>query len=152
MSREPSAGQKWGLFGFSLLVVLLSVGSTLYVSGIPAGFWGDDGSEDEERYKHITLTDAEMACTAQAREVFGRRLTHLGVDRFSSRLDKADELFKIFMKADIYPSEAREGVARKTFINCFTATDAPEIELFQYAKDGEQFIAPGEEERGMFGL
>lgn len=152
MSREPSAGQKWGLFGVSLLVVLLSVGSTLYMSGIPAGFWGDDGPEPETRYKHITLTDAEMACTAEARAVFGQRLKHLRVDRFSSRLDKADELFKVFMEADIYPNESREGVARDTFINCFTAIGAPEIKLFQYAKDGEQFIAPGEEEKGMFGL
>lgn len=152
MSREPSAGQKWGLVGLSLLVVLLSVGSTLYVTGIPKGFWGDDGPKQEERYKHITLTDAEAACTKHAREVFGERLTHLRVDRFSSRFDKAEGLFKVFMEADIYPSEARVRVARDTFINCFTATDAPEIELFQYAKDGGQFIAPGEEEKGMFGL
>jgi hypothetical protein len=150
-SRNESAGQKWALVGIACLLVLLSVGSTLYVTGIPAALWGSRDAE-EARYRHTTLTDAEAVCTAHAREVFGRRLTNLRVDRFSSRLDRGDNQYKVFMEADIYPSRTREGVALETLINCFTATDSTDIELFQYAKDGTQFIAPGEEEKGMFGL
>lgn len=150
-SRNESTGQKWALVGIAFLLVFLSVGSTLYVSGIPEGLWGSR-SDEEARYRHTTLTDAEAVCRARAREVFGRRLTNLRVDRFSSRLDRSDGQYKVFMEADIFPNRSREGVALETFINCFAATDSADIELFQYAKDGTQFIAPGEEEKGMFGL
>lgn len=148
-SRREAAGQKWALLGIAALIVLLSVGSTLYLAGVR--FWGGD-NEGGDRYRHFTLTDAEVVCTAYAREVFGRRLTNLRVDRFSSRLDRGDGQHKIFMEADIFPNASRQGVALQTFINCFAALDSNAIELFQYAKDGSQFIAPGEEDKGMFGL
>lgn len=151
-SRGDSTGQKWALIGIALALVSLSVGSTLYVMGVPKGFWGDRGGSEKARYRHITLTDAEAACTARANSVFGQRLSNLRVDRFSSRLDQSDGQYKVFMEADIYANPSREGVALDTFINCYTATDSPDIELFQYAKDGTQFFAPGEESKGMFGL
>ncbi len=151
-SRGESTGQKWALIGIALVLVSLSVGSTLYIMGVPQGFWGDQGAGEKARYRHITLTDAEAACTARADTVFGQRLSNLRVDRFSSRLDKSDGQYKVFMEADIYPNPSRQGVALDTFINCYTATDSAEIELFQYARDGTQFFAPGEEEKGMFGL
>ncbi len=150
--RGESAGHKGALIGISLLLISLSVGSTLYVTGILNGFWGDRSGAEEARYRAITLTDAEAVCTARAQAVFGRRLVNLRVDRFSSRLDRGDGQYKVFMEADIYANRSREGVAMDTFINCFTAADSTDIELFQYAKDGTQFIAPGEEEKGMFGL
>lgn len=152
MSRGYSTGQKLGLTALVLSLVLLSVGSTLYVSGIPVGFWGDDRETGQERYRHVTQSDAQSMCQARARKVFGQRLKVMRVDSFSSRFDAADEQYKIFLEAQIYPSRSREGVALDTFINCFTAIDRLEIELFQYAKDGEQFIAPGEETRGVFGI
>ncbi len=151
-SSRESTGQRWALVAVALLLVSLSVGSTLYITGIPKGFWGGREGGEEARYRHATLTDAEVECRGHAEQVFGRRLTNLRVDRFSSRLDREDGQYKVFMEADIYSSRAREGVALETFINCFTTTDTAAIELFQYAKDGTQFIAPGEEEKGMFGL
>lgn len=152
MSQDASTGQKWSVLLLAVILICLSVGTTLHFSGFPLDFWNDHAAAGEPRYRHITLTDAELACTARAEEAFGDRLSNLRVDRFSSRLDRASEQFKVFMEADIYTNSARSGVARDTFINCFTATDAPDIQLFQYAKDGTQFIAPGEEGRGMFGL
>lgn len=152
MSRGYSTGQKLGLIALILALVVLSVGSTLYVSGIPLAFWSDEREAEPERYRHVTQSDARALCQARAREVFGRRLKVMRVDTFSSRFDAADEQYKIFMEAQIYANRNREGVALDTFINCFTAIDRFEIELFQYAKDGEQFIAPGEENQGLFGI
>jgi len=152
MPIEPSSGQKWGLVLFALLVIGLSIGSTLYFSGAFEGFWGSSKAPVRERYKHLTMTDAEFACERRAREVFGERLKTLGMDRLSSRLDPEAQMFRVFMEAEIYAGRDRQGVPRETFINCYTALHKPEILLFQYARDGRQFIAPGEEERGLFGL
>lgn len=152
MASQPSAGQRWALMVTALAVVLLSVGSTLYMNDIPAGFWGPEAEKPEPRYRQLTLAEAEIACKDHAREVFGRRLDRLDVDRFSSRLDRTEGQFKVFMEAEIYPNSSGEGVARYTFINCFTRIREPEVELFQYAKKDGQFIAPGEEGKGMFGL
>lgn len=152
MPIEPSSGQKWGLFWFAFLVMSLSIGSTLYFSGAFDGLWGQSDSKTQERYKHITMTDAEFACEQRAAEAFGERLKILSVDRFSSRLDRKGQMFRVFLKAEIYPGSDQQGIPRETFINCYTALHKPEILLFQYARDGHQFIAPGEEERGLFGL
>lgn len=151
MASEPSSKQKWSLIGFALLLIALSVISTLYAAGVPMAFWVSE-PEPEQRYRQATMSDARAACEANARVAFGDRLLGLRVDTFSSRLDRADQQYKVFMEAQIYATEAREGVPRDTFINCFTAMDSGNIELFQYARDGEQFIAPGEERRGLFGL
>lgn len=151
MASQPTAGQKWSLAGFAILLIVLSVGSTLYAAGVPLVFWGSE-PEPEQRYHQASMSDAQANCRANARTAFGDRLSGLQVDSFSSRLDMADQQYKIFMEAKIYPSEARKGVARDTFINCFASMETAQIELFQYARDGEQFIAPGEERRGLFGL
>lgn len=152
MPTEPSSGQKWGLVIFALVMIGLSIGSTLYLSGAFEGIWGQSDAQGRERYKHLTMTDAEYACEQRARETFGDRLKVLSVDRFSSRLDSTAQMFRVFMEAEIYPGGDQQGVPRQTFINCYTALHEPEILLFQYARDGHQFIAPGEEERGLFGL
>lgn len=152
MPIEPSSGQKWGLVLFAFLVIGLSIGSTLYFSGAFEGFWGASKAPVRERYKHLTMTDAEYACEQRAHQAFGGRLKVLSVDRFSSRLDRKAQMFRVFMEAEIYPGRGQQGVPRETFINCYTALHKPEILLFQYARDGHQFIAPGEEERGLFGL
>lgn len=152
MSRKPSAGQKWALAMLALAITMPTLGTALYVNGIPKGFWGGEPEEKGERYRHLSLSDAERACRGHAEQVFGERIQRLRVDRFSSRLDKPDGQFKVFMEAEIYTNNAREGVARNTFINCFTDTASPEVELFQYAKKDGQFIAPGEESEGVFGL
>jgi len=151
MASQPTAGQKWALAGFAILLIVLSVGTTLYATGVPLTFWVSE-PEPERRYHQATMSDAQANCRANARAAFGNRLTGLQVDTFSSRLDLADQQYKIFMQARIYATERREGVARDTFINCFTSMETARIELFQYARDGEQFIAPGEERRGLFGL
>ena len=152
MPIEPSSGQKWGLVLFALLAIGLSIGSTLYFSGAFENFWGSPKAPVRERYKHLTMTDAQYVCEQRARETFGGRLEVLSVDRFSSRLDRKAQMFRVFMEAEIYPGGDQRGVPRQTFINCYTALHKPEILLFQYARDGRQFIAPGEEERGLFGL
>lgn len=151
MSSEPSAKQKWALIAFALLLVCLSVVSTLYATGVPLAFWSSE-QEEAPRFRQATMSDAQAACLERAQAEFGQRIRGLQVDTFSSRLDKVDQQYKIFMEAKIYQSSARLGVPRDTFINCFAAIDTAGIELFQYARDGEQFIAPGEENRGLFGI
>ena len=127
-----------------LLVLFGAVGSGLHFSGVRFGSFGD--SEDGEGAvgeRYATMTDAQVICEERAREVFGARIRTLTMDNHSSRLDKKAGLFRVFMQADLYSNDSRQGTAVRHYINCFTRIDRVAITSFQFAKDGENMKEPG---------
>lgn len=150
MSAKEQRKQQVIFLLFILIIIGVAIGSGLYFNQLRIGDFGiegEGGGAAGERY--ATLTDAQVMCEVRAREVFGLRVHALTVDAYSSRLDKKAGLFRVFMEADLYPSEERQGPTVRHYINCTTRTDRLAIASFQFAKDGESMKEQG---RSIFGF
>lgn len=154
-TRKPDADEEKGLAGFiaiALLLVVLSVLGTLHLSGVSmTGFGGQVVDHVLNRHVELTLGDAQSLCEAEARKTFGQRLRTLEIDTRSSRLDPEDDLFKVFMAANIYANPEGNGRTFTYQVNCYTRTNRAQVTLFQYAMGGNIF-GPDMEGRGFFGL
>lgn len=122
------------LGGLVLLVIAMSVGGTLYVSG---AFSGDYFGRGSAARKNITLTDAQVLCENRSRRELGRRIRNLSVDNHSSRYDDFDDRFKIFFTADLFENESRKGFTKMFYINCYTRTDRELVTTFEVTEDAE---------------
>ncbi|MDQ2076028.1 hypothetical protein [Marinimicrobium sp. ABcell2] len=148
--------QKAVFFCGAFMALSLSMGLSLFLLGAFAA-GPDEVAEEEaetqaERFRRISMSDAEDACERRARSEFGERIWLLTLDRRSSRLDRKDQQFKLFYESELFLSTARQGQPERYYINCFTAVDRPRVVNFEYSADGYEFGEPGEEERGLFGL
>ncbi|MDO6746581.1 hypothetical protein [Gilvimarinus sp. 1_MG-2023] len=145
-------GAVLGLAAFGL--VMLSVGATLYFSGVPLGeFDFNRDQAEQQRYRHSTMTDARIHCEERMQESFVDRIRVMHVDKFSSRHDRSTNQFKIYIEAEIFKDSSREPPVREMFISCFTNAESGLIELFQFAGDSEgQIGSDGEEPTNYFGL
>ncbi|WP_157960501.1 hypothetical protein [Marinimicrobium alkaliphilum] len=154
-SRKSNADEEKSLAGFivvALLLVLLSVLATLHLSGVSiTAFGGQVVDRVMHRHVELTLGDAQSLCEQRARETFARRLRSLEVDTFSSRLDADDNLFKVFMAADLYANPETRGRTITYQVNCYTRVNRAEVTQFQYAAGGDMF-GPDLDGRGFFGL
>lgn len=138
----------------ALVVMVLSIGSTLYFSGVPIGDFGTRLREAVGGdYKHSTMTDARMTCEQRLRKSFKDRIRVMHVDGLSSRPDEAAGQYKIFIEAQVYADSDRQGETREMFISCFTDMQSGKIDSFQFAGDSEGEIGPdGEPATNYFGL
>ena|SRR5690606_24006787 len=127
----------------ALVIILASIGTTLHLKGVALGEFGQKvGEAIGMDYAHATLTDARLVCEKEAHKRLPGRISVLQVDTRSSRRDDTENLYKIFMKADVYADRDREGIARPMFINCFTSTDRATVSKFELAGDGVESDAP----------
>jgi len=122
------------LGGLVVLVIALSVGGTLYASGVFSGDYFASGSVVR---KNMTLTDAQLLCENRSRRELGRRIRNLSVDDHSSRYDDFDKRFKVFFTADLYESESRKGFTKMFYINCYTRNDRELVTTFEVTEDVE---------------
>lgn len=144
MSAKEQRKQQAIYLSVVLAIIFVSIGSGLYFSGIGfGGFDGDTVGEGVASERYATLTDAQVICEQRARKVFGERIRSLMVDTHSTRLDKKASVFRVFMEAELYANDSRQGATVRHFINCFTRTERVAIASFQYAKDGEAMQDPG---------
>ncbi len=150
MPEKKQYTQLLALIAASGLVILIAVGSTLYFSDA-LQFTREGGDSGGVMHENVTMTDAQMACEERARRDFGRRQSNLTVDSRSSRLDLNEGLYKIFMTVDLFSDNRHQGAAETHQVVCFVNSRRLRIETFQYAADGE-YVTPGEEGRGRFGL
>lgn len=144
MPRKPPLAQMFLFLMIVLLILLGSVGSTLYFKGVSMGeFTQEVGETLGLEYKQATLTDARLACEEELRRRFAKRLRVMHVDTLSSRRDEAENLYKIFIEAEIFADSDRAGAAREVFINCFTTIDRARIVSFQFAGDSLEDTGDG---------
>ncbi|MDO3380637.1 hypothetical protein [Gilvimarinus algae] len=154
MSRKTPLGQLIVFILIAAGIIVLSIGSTLYFTGVPMGEFGQKmGEAIGLNYKHATMTDAQLVCKEHMQRKFSGRIRVLHVDSRSSRRDDEEGLFKIFIEADIYADSDRVGPTRELFVSCFVYAQSGKIERFQFAGDSEEQIGPdGEEATNYFGL
>src|SRR5690554_6165992 len=139
MSRKTHWAQAALLVIVSLLIIFGSVGSTLYFTGVSFGdFSHQVGDVLGLEYKNVTLTDARLSCEKELRTRFEGRIQVMHVDTLSSRLDPAEDVFKVFMEADIYSDSSRQGAPRKMFMNCFVSAQRGHISSFEAAGDSQE--------------
>ncbi|MDO3385475.1 hypothetical protein QWI17_06430 [Gilvimarinus sp. SDUM040013] len=154
--RKKKSTVVQGLIALVVVVGLIavSIGSTLYFTGVPIGEFGLKlGDALEGNYKHSTMTDARMSCEERMRKSFKNRIRVMHVDQLSSRHDDKTGQFKIFIEADLYADSDRIPPAREMFISCFTNAESGKIEQFEFAGDSEGQIGPdGEEPTNYLGL
>lgn len=154
MNESVSNKRKLLYFILTCLLVVFALGAILYALGVferRAGSVGAQG-EPEQRYRHISMSEAQTACEGHSREAFGQRLFALSMDKFSSRLDRKEDLYKLFFQAELFEATERQGSPKLYYINCFTGTQSPKIKSFEYSADGQDFVKPGEEQQGLFGI
>ncbi|WP_049723343.1 hypothetical protein [Gilvimarinus polysaccharolyticus] len=138
MPRKTPLRQLLILMIVALAIVTLSIMSTLHVLDVPLGdFAGRVGGAEEARYHHATMTDAQLNCEQKLQQSFKNRISVMHVDNFSSRLSVDGERYEIFLEADIYPDDTRQGPVRELFFSCFVHASNGKIERFQYAGDSE---------------
>lgn len=154
MAHPFTVRQKLAFLALALSVLCLSLGASLYLllPSAPAPEPVSSAPPVPAPYRHNSLSDAQHLCETRAQEEFGGRLWVLVMDKLSTRLDREEGMFKVFMEAELFATEARRGPVRNYYINCFTAIHEPRVVKFQYSDDGEEFTVPGEEEIGTFGL
>lgn len=150
--QQRDFGLKLVFVSFAGLAVSLAIGLSLHLLGILPAV-ADSTTDSSETYRHISLSDADHACHQHAHAEFGDRIWALTLDRRSSRLDSDDQLFKLFYQVDLFPSRARQGQAKRHYINCFTAVNQAVVERFQYASEGDGIYRDVDDTgRGLFGL
>ncbi len=143
---EYRARQVVILLGLVLIVVVLSIGGTLYITGALAG---DKGVA----HRRMTLLDAQLMCERRVRDDLGRRIKTVAVDSHSSRYDEFDDRFKIFFTADLYENGARKGFPQLFYVNCYTRSDRALITTFEVSEDADFKPRPIREAKGgAFGL
>ena len=144
MPRKPPLAQMFLFLIIVLLILLGSVGSTLYFKGVSMGdFTHEVGQTLGFDYERATLTDARLVCEEELRRRFVDRIRVMHVDSLSSRLDEAEDLFKIFIEAEVFADSDRVGSPREVFVNCFTTTDRARIVSFQFAGDSLEDTGDG---------
>lgn len=154
MSDSLSNKHKLLYFILACVLIVLALGASLYALGL---FGRDSDSAQAEtasaqRYRHISMSEAQTACERHARQAFGQRLYLLSMDKFSSRLDRKEGVYKLFFKAELFATPERQGPTQLYYVNCFTETQSPQISNFEYSADGQDYVTPGEERKGLFGL
>ena len=138
------------LLGLLLVVVILSIGGTLYVSGALSGDRHGDRSVVRKR---VTLMDAQLLCEDNARKDLGRRIKNIAIDNHSSRYDDFDDRFKIFFTADLYEDESRKEFAKLFYVNCYTRSDREQVTTFDVSEDAVFKPKPIRERKGgAFGI
>lgn len=153
MPRKTPLRQLLVLALLALGIVVLSVMSTLHVLDVPIGdFTGKMGRTVGLRYHHVTMTDAQLNCQEKLRTSFKGRISVMHMDSYSSRLSPDGERYKIFLEADVYADDTRQGKPRELFVSCFVRTSGGEIERFQYAGDSESVRDVDGEDTNAFGL
>lgn len=154
-SRRRASGLQGlilGVVAFGLVV--LSVGSTLYFSGVSIGELKLGQKESAaEPYRHATMTDVRLNCEQRLRKTFDDRLRVMHVDKLSSRYDEAAGQFKIYMEAEVQQNPEMPSSVRDMYVSCFGDDQTGEIVLFQYAGDSEEQVSSdGKEPTNYFGL
>lgn len=137
MARKEQRKQQLLFLALVLGVLIAAVGAGVHFRAIDlSGFEGDSGAGGGKA-RFTNMADAQVLCEERAKEVFGQRIRTLVVDNHSTRLDQQAGLFKVFMEADLYAGDNRQGTPVRHYINCFTRTNKQSIASFQFAKDGE---------------
>ena len=114
-------------------VLIAAVGAGVHFRSIDmAGF--DRGSGTGSHARYTNMADAQVLCQGQVKEIFGKRVSSLMVDNHSSRLDQKAGLFKVFMEAEIFDNDRRQGVSARHYFNCYVHTNKLSIASFQFAK------------------
>lgn len=152
--KKSTALQTLVVLVVAIGLIVLSIGSTLYFTGVPIGEFGSKlGETFGGNYKHSTMTDARMSCEERMRKSFKDRIRVMHVDNLSSRHDEETGQFRIYIEADVYKDSDRIPPAREMFISCFTNAESGKIEQFQFAGDSEGEIgSDGEDPTNYFGL
>lgn len=154
MNNSSSNKQKPLYFVLACVLLILTLGTSLYALGLLdlESKSAESESESDQRYRHISMSEAQTACEEHAREAFGERLFLLTMDKFSSRLDREEDLYKLFFQTELFASPARQGSPQLHYVNCFTGIHSPKVRNFEYSSDGQDYVTPGEEQKGLFGL
>ncbi len=141
MPHRDKRVQVVGAIAAAVLLLCASVGGTLYVSGNLPGA----SLPFAKTYQNVTLTDAYVTCENLARDNFAARLKSLTMDDHSSRLDVAEQRYKIFINVELYESTGRGALSEEYFVNCFVRSDNGSVSTFDYAKDAPVGGGPGSE-------
>lgn len=96
------------------LVILASVAITLYVNGV---IFGPAGGAVKQGYQNVTYNDAAIECREASENRYGEKIRNLAVDAHSSRFDKRQYLYKIFLNMDLYTKNGRGATLH--YISCF---------------------------------
>lgn len=93
----------------------------------------------------LNMSDAVFLCEKAIKDEFGASLQAYQVDDLSSRLDNEAERFKIFMSANIYKNNSRQGGVSEYLVNCFTYLDRFDVALFDST---ENKVVPSRANKG----
>lgn len=144
MPRKTPLAQIVLLIILVALILLASVATTLYFKGVSFGdFTQEVGDALGFEHKNVTLTDARLTCEQELRKRFKNRIRVMHMDNFSTRVDEAEKLYKVFLEADVYADDSRQGPVREMFINCFVGTERGRIVTFEFAGDSLEDTGDG---------
>ncbi len=132
-------------------VVALSIYAILHLNKSIIGMVSGTGDK-REKYKNVTLTDAQVECENHARKELSGRLKALAVDVHSTRYDELEKRFKVFMQAQLYESENARGMTKSFYVYCFSRGNRADIAQFKLVEDKDyKPAAIRKNEGGIFG-
>lgn len=112
----------------ALVLIGLSIGTTLYISGFLTGTSDGDGMALE----NISLGDAYTICHNMTKKRYNKRLKTLFMDNHSSRYEHKVGLYKVFLKADIYMNKNK---FQPHWVNCFVRSSNGSISKYEVIRD-----------------
>ena len=131
------------------LVILASVFITLVVNGV---IFSRSGGDSQQGYQNVTYNDAAIECREASENRYGDKIRNLVVDAHSSRFDKGQYLYKIFLNMDLYSKNKRD--ASLHYISCFVRASNGKIVKFDISAEeskGGRTVNPLDD-TNMFGM
>lgn len=129
---ESKRTQIWVVMALLALVCLSVVATSAWVLNST-----DQSSSGDSGYRHVTMTDAYMVCTAKIKAKLGARLAGFGEDQLSSRYNQAKERFQMYFDAQV---KKKSGITVPAYISC-QVNDKGKVKGFGVsyaAKDGSR--------------
>lgn len=77
-----------------------------------------------------TMTDAQMACEDATRDNFGKRLRIFTMDSFSSRENRAEHIYQMYVEVELYEFNDRKGRAWLYYVRCEVGTDSGDVSVY----------------------
>lgn len=133
----------------AVLIVLVSVVSTVLLT-----LWLNSPDKAEPAVpgpQHITFTDAVLACRAEATSKLPQGVLTLTLDDHSSRFEQGEQLYKIFLQAQVKrASNAAETVGVAVY--CFVKADQGFVSYYEQLEQTDEEGAPSlNKPGGVFG-
>lgn len=128
---SPSSKQNVIIVVVALLFIGGAILTTLFFSGRLDDVFNNAASKDQG-YQNITLTDAELTCTKEVKEKFGKSLADLILDSHSSRYSKSDFAYRVYLKAKTVDKKQN---MMGYYINCYVHAGHGRLTKFEVHED-----------------